>query len=275
LWIFKFDGTWEQLLEIANAGDGSEVFSYLVYGTIPDFGDDDSNVDISQLEGFFTIDSNDWYKDVNVILQQGHYLAVVVPIVGDTDPADFLVKEFSVNNGTSVPVSTSVPVPILSTDKADYSSEEIVPISGTGFLPNAIYTIVVTRPDGSIVIGDGSFMTGSDTISADNNGNFTYHYKLDGIEGKYLVRAVDSAGNTVAETDFTDSERIAVSDDPIPVAGLPGRTVQELAFTGMDPIIPISGGSTLIAGIAMFVASLRRSKYLPKHSYQKKDEEIS
>jgi len=254
LWIFKFDGTLEELLGIANDNDDStEVFDYLVYGTIP--GDSESpEVDISQLEGFFIIDSIDvdnGYKDMKVILQQGHYLAVVVPISGDTDTADFLVKEFSVNNGTSVPV------PILSTDKADYSPEEIVLISGTGFLPNAVYTIVVTRPDGSIVIGDGSYRTGSDAISADSNGNFTYYYELDGIEGKYLVRAVDSAGNTVAETDFTDSERIAASENQIPG---PGSPVQELAFTGVDPIIPVSGAAAAIIGLILIIISLRNEQ---------------
>ena len=34
--------------------------------------------------------------------------------------------------------------------------------------------------------------------------------------------------------------------------------IQVLAFTGMDPIIPISGGSAVIAGLALLIASLRR-----------------
>ena len=251
LWIFKFDGTLEQLIEIGDNSDGNEVFQYLVYGTIPDF--EGEVPDVSQLEGFFTIDSNDWYKDVNVILQQGNYFAIVFPIVENSGPDDFLIKEFSVNDGIYVPVSN----PILSTDKADYSPGETVPIAGTGFLPNAAYTIVVTRPDGSIVMGDGSYRTGSDIISADNNGNFTYYYKLDGIEGKYLVRAVDSAGNTVAETDFTDSERIAASENPIPGIGSP---VQELAFTGIDPTIPISGAAAAIIGLILIIIPLRNKQ---------------
>ena len=43
----------------------------------------------------------------------------------------------------------------------------------------------------------------------------------------------------------------------ITVAGLT-EGLQVLAFTGIDPIIPISGGSALVAGLAMLVASLRR-----------------
>jgi hypothetical protein len=135
LWIFKFDGTWDELLEIGNDSDGSKIFQYLVYGTIPDFGSDGSNVDISQLEGFFTIDSNDWYKDVNVILQQGHYFAIVFPIVENTGPDDFLVKEFSINNGTSVPVSTSE----LVSKKAKAVSAPVVPV-----VPVWIRTMVMT-----------------------------------------------------------------------------------------------------------------------------------
>ncbi|HEY4695667.1 MAG TPA: SpaA isopeptide-forming pilin-related protein [Candidatus Hydromicrobium sp.] len=95
--------------------------------------------------------------------------------------------------------------PVLSTDKADYAPEETVIITGTGFLPNAVYTIVVTRPDGSVVIGDGSFVPGSDSVLSDASGNFTYNYTLDGIMGTYQVDAKNEAGNTVASTSFTDS----------------------------------------------------------------------
>ena len=41
--------------------------------------------------------------------------------------------------------------------------------------------------------------------------------------------------------------------------------IQVLAFTGLDPIIPISGGSAVIAGIAILVASLRRKYRNKKH----------
>ena len=61
-------------------------------------------------------------------------------------------------------IEEPVTSPVLSTDKGDYAPEETVVITGAGFLPNAVYTIVVTRPDGSIVIGDGSFVPGSDSV---------------------------------------------------------------------------------------------------------------
>jgi uncharacterized surface anchored protein len=94
--------------------------------------------------------------------------------------------------------------PALSTDKEDYHPEETVVITGTGFVPNAIYTIAVTRPDGSVVIGDGSFTPGSDTVLTDASGNFTYNYILDGIMGLYRIDAVDAGGLVVATKTFTD-----------------------------------------------------------------------
>lgn len=94
--------------------------------------------------------------------------------------------------------------PELDTDKEDYSPEETVIITGTGFAPNAIYTIVVTRPDGSVVIGDGSFTPGSDKVLTDDSGNFTYNYILDGIMGVYKIVAVDASGSIVATKTFRD-----------------------------------------------------------------------
>ena len=62
----------------------------------------------------------------------------------------------------------------LSTDKPDYYSNEIVTVTGSGFSHNASYDIPVTRPDGSIAKGDGSFTPGWDSVKANNAGAFTY-----------------------------------------------------------------------------------------------------
>jgi len=94
--------------------------------------------------------------------------------------------------------------PALTTDKADYAPEETVIITGTGFAPNAVYVIEVVRPDGSIVLGDGSFAPGSDSVISDASGSFTYNYILDGIQGTYNVSAIGQDGNVVATTAFTD-----------------------------------------------------------------------
>jgi len=103
--------------------------------------------------------------------------------------------------------------PTLTTDKAEYFSGEIAKIDGGGFAHNTLYDIPVIRPDGSIVIvkGDGTFVSGWDTVKSNGSGNFVYYYQLDGIEGTYEVRVYPSpwSGNRnevpVARVAFTDA----------------------------------------------------------------------
>ncbi len=101
IWIFKYDGTWDELLNIGMSTDGAGIIPYLVYGTIPT-GDEGEMTGTP--EGLFFIDSSPWSVNVQVTLQAGHYFAVVVPIVpegdneeGGINPENFLVKEFNVN----------------------------------------------------------------------------------------------------------------------------------------------------------------------------------
>ena len=61
--------------------------------------------------------------------------------------------------------------PSLWTDKIDYLPEEIVTVQGSGFEPYGYYDIPVIRPDGSMVLGDGSFISGWDAVQADEYGN--------------------------------------------------------------------------------------------------------
>src|SRR5436309_210887 len=127
-------------------------------------------------------------------------------------------------------VSSGSAAPAVTTDKADYYSNETAIITGTGFAPGASYDIPVIRPNGSIVKGDGSFTPGWDTVAANGSGGFTYSYKLDGIQGTYEVRVYPSPwnGNTSkapitsvtfkdADIDFTqcrnDSDNNNVKDD--------------------------------------------------------------
>jgi len=55
-------------------------------------------------------------------------------------------------------ISGATAAPTVTTDKADYYSSEIVAVTGSGFVPNANYDVPVTRPDGSIVKGNGSLI---------------------------------------------------------------------------------------------------------------------
>lgn len=96
-------------------------------------------------------------------------------------------------------------VPSVSTDKEGYAPSETVVITGQGFQCGVLLTVKVTRPDGSVVKGDGTFAPGSDTAVTDSTGAFTYNYQLNGITGKYLVDVIDTDGITLASTLFYDS----------------------------------------------------------------------
>ncbi len=110
-------------------------------------------------------------------------------------------------------VFTGQGAPVVTTDKADYYSGETVTVTGTGFAANTSYDIPITRPNGSIVKGDGTFTQGWDSVQSNGAGNFTYYYQLDGIIGAYLVEVFPtpwggpSSGETpVASTTFTDAD---------------------------------------------------------------------
>ena len=114
---------------------------------------------------------------------------------------------------TLVAAQDGTPLPTLTTDKLDYAPGEIVHIAGTSFLPGD-YALPVKRPDGSIVLIDPvthAATPGWGVATADANGNLTYDYQLDGIEGTYTVRAVQSpwwgdwSEAPQAEVTFTDA----------------------------------------------------------------------
>ena len=101
----------------------------------------------------------------------------------------------------------------IATDKADYAPGATVHMTGAGYGRSCLVKVEVTRPDGSIVKGDGSFEPGVDEVSTTARGRLAYDYVLNGIEGLYRVRVL-GAGNTVlARTTFTDQIRATPSDD--------------------------------------------------------------
>lgn len=108
----------------------------------------------------------------------------------------------------ALPAVAQTAPPSVWTDKEDYAPGETVMISGSGFPANTDLVVRVTRPDGSVITGDGSGTPGSDTVTTDGDGNFTYNYILDGIVGTYLVEVLDGEGNVLASTTFTDGRTI-------------------------------------------------------------------
>ncbi len=99
----------------------------------------------------------------------------------------------------------------VSTDKSDYCPGETVAVTGVGFTSGESYAVPVIRPDGSVVLGDGSFSPGWDQVTADENGAFTYQYELDGVEGLYTIKVYglswtgDMSETPIASTVFTDA----------------------------------------------------------------------
>ena len=101
-----------------------------------------------------------------------------------------------------LPTAAEISTTIWTTDvygnpKTDFAPEETVYIHGSNFLANNNVDVSITRPDGTIDLGN-SF--------SDEFGNFNYDYILDGITGTYYVTATD--GTNTAETTFVDTPAI-------------------------------------------------------------------
>ena len=54
---------------------------------------------------------------------------------------------------------------LVATDQSNYSPGDLVHITGMGYSSSCDVVVKVTRPDGSVVTGDGSNTPGSDTIT--------------------------------------------------------------------------------------------------------------
>jgi hypothetical protein len=98
----------------------------------------------------------------------------------------------------------------VTTDKPDYAPEETVHMTGSGFAPSCVVRIEVTRPDGSVVKGDGSFTPGTDAVTTSATGTFAYDYRLDGVIGEYAVRVLGDKDALLASTVFADSPCTAI-----------------------------------------------------------------
>src|SRR4051794_35798805 len=97
---------------------------------------------------------------------------------------------------------------LVATDRAAYVPGSLVHVTGMGYAPGCDVVVKVTRPDGSVVSGDGSFTPGSDTVTTDFLGGFSYDYQLQSspvIEGTYAVDVLGVADAALAHTTFEDA----------------------------------------------------------------------
>lgn len=134
------------------------------------------------------------------------------------------------------------------TDKSDYAPEETVHITGAGYAASCQATVRVTRPDGSIVKGDGSFESGSDSVTTSTTGDLAYNYILDGIAGTYIVDVVGAASQVLATTTFTDGT-LRIWGAGVAVNGSCGLCRADLYYTLIQTTNNCSGGGFSTSGV--------------------------
>jgi hypothetical protein len=122
---------------------------------------------------------------------------------------------------TGIPC-TQTGMETVATDRSAYAPGSLVHVSGSGYAPGCDVVVKVTRPDGLVVTGDGSQTPGSDTVTTDPFGDFTYDYQLQSmpaIEGQYLVDVLGEGDAVLAHTDFFDAQAIDTFSDVTHVTG--------------------------------------------------------
>ena len=85
----------------------------------------------------------------------------------------------------------------ITTDKSDYSPTSIVLITGSGFIANKTYTINIASTDEP----PSDF---TDQVKADESGNISYAYQLDGKPRLNYTIYIKNGENVVTTTTFTD-----------------------------------------------------------------------
>src|SRR2546421_4713843 len=129
---------------------------------------------------------------------------------------------FQLAHAQSSSAATGVPCPqtgneAVATDESAYSPGSLVHVTGIGYAPNCDVVVKVTRPDGSVVSGDGTFTPGSDTVTTDFLGGFSYDYQLPSnpaIEGTYNVDVLGLADAVLVHTTFDDAMTIEADVSP-------------------------------------------------------------
>jgi hypothetical protein len=138
--------------------------------------------------------------------------------------------------------------PTLTTNKTQYIHGEVVHITGSGFDPGT-HALPVMRPDGSIVVRDpstGGSKAGWDSVFADDNGNFSYDYQLDTLDGDYEARAYpgtwsgDWSESPVATVNFSDPSTSANLDQCANQNG-PGNPPTPSPCDSSDPTDWVNG----------------------------------
>src|SRR5256886_3716980 len=151
---------------------------------------------------------------------------------------------FQFAHAQSSSAATGVPCPqtgneLVATDQPSYDPGSVVHVSGMGYAPGCDVVVKVTRPDGSVVSGDGSFAPGSDTVTTDLFGGFNYDYQLQAIpplEGTYVIEVLGLRDALLARMTFHDAN----NDANIAPEWAPGNTV-----TTFNTLYRVTAGGTV------------------------------
>ena len=135
--------------------------------------------------------------------------------------------------------------PQVSTDKGDYRDNETVHITGVAFAPMTDLSVRVTRPDGSVVTGDGTNTPGTDMVTTDAQGAFSFDYIIRlGSRADYLVEILGPDGSALAATSYTDSGAFVKN-----IAATSRTTVTNSSITLTVPAAGLAGGNSIIVGL--------------------------
>ena len=93
----------------------------------------------------------------------------------------------------------------VASDSDRYPMGAVVRITGSGYASGCDVVVRVTRPDGSVVKGDGTETPGVDLVTADGNGEIAYDYTLTDVGGDYTVEVLGADGQVLAATAFVDA----------------------------------------------------------------------
>ena len=137
--------------------------------------------------------------------------------------------------------------PVVLLDKGDYRDGETVHMSGLAFPPYSTFSAYVTRPDGSVVTGNGTNTPGTDSVTTDAAGSFAYDYVIrDGTREVYEVDVVRD-GISLANTSFTDSTAFVQRI---------GTTTKNTLSASLSVTVgtPVGAGNSIIVAVSLDAA---------------------
>ena len=145
--------------------------------------------------------------------------------------------------------------PVVALDKGDYRNNETVHVTGEGYIPFEPLTVQVTRPDGSIVTGDGTETPGSDAVTTDADGKFAYDYIIrNGVRADYLVDVLDASGDLGGRNLVHGQRRLR----PEPRHQLRRRAIARRRLIILTVTGTVTAGNSIIVGFAGIEARTSR-----------------